>query len=151
MWFTIGGCSNISESCLFLNVVTPNPNNSNSNSSGKRKPWPVLFYIHAGEFYMGAANDLESNQPYAPSPLTQNVVLVTANFRLGNAGWMAAPQLRHRNKDNSSGNYGLQDQREALRWGEVGWGVKKKSYTCMYRTVPQHIYIEHNTENCIVY
>jgi carboxylesterase type B len=79
------------------------------------KPWPVLFYIHAGEFYMGAANDLESNQPYAPSAL-QNVVLVTANDRLGNAGWMAAPQLRHRNKDNSTGNYGLQDQRAALTW-----------------------------------
>ena len=38
----------------------------------------------------------------------EGVMLVTANYRLGALGWMAGGGLE--------GNYGLSDQREALRW-----------------------------------
>ena len=42
----------------------------------------------------------------------QNVVIVTFNYRLNIFGFLAADELRARDtKDNSTGNYGIQDQR----------------------------------------
>ena len=43
---------------LFLNVVTPPLADPNATTN-----WPVIVYFHAGEFYMGAGNDLENNWP----------------------------------------------------------------------------------------
>ncbi len=48
-----------------------------------------------------------------PSAIAQHgVVLVTLNYRLGNLGWLAADELRSRDPLGSTGNYGIQDQRE---------------------------------------
>ncbi len=65
----------LSEDCLFLNVVTP---------SAPGKPRPVLFWIHGGAFVTGSANE------YDGSVLADqgDVVVVTINFRLGPFGFL---------------------------------------------------------------
>jgi para-nitrobenzyl esterase len=44
------------------------------------------------------------------------VVLVTANYRLGIFGFFAHPELTQESAHHASGNYGLMDQIQALRW-----------------------------------
>jgi para-nitrobenzyl esterase len=44
------------------------------------------------------------------------VVVVSANYRLGPLGFLAHPALTAESKHHSSGNYGLLDQIQALKW-----------------------------------
>ena len=46
----------------------------------------------------------------------KGVVLVTINYRLGVFGYFAHPELTGESPHNTSGNYGISDQIEALRW-----------------------------------
>lgn len=64
------------------------------------------MWIHGGAFVEGSA----SVRSWSESGVfaDEGVMLVTANYRLGALGWMAGGGLE--------GNYGLSDQREALRW-----------------------------------
>lgn len=101
----------MSEDCLTLNVFAPIPTNISNLSV------PVMVYIHAGEFTVGTSNDEENNWPYGlVSSDGTRMIVVTANSRLGILGYGAHPSLRAHAGDNSTGNYGLQDQRAALRW-----------------------------------
>ena len=93
----------MSDDCLYINVVAPPPG---------RPPSPVLVYFHAGEFHYGAGADEESDQVYT----MPDVVYVTFNYRLGAFGFLASEDLRRRAPNNGTGNYGMLDQREALRW-----------------------------------
>ena len=71
-------------------------------------------YLHAGEFRFGSAHDSENAWPYFAQG---RAILVTGNVRLGTLGFAALDQLRARDPDaNSTGNYGVQDQRQLLRW-----------------------------------
>jgi len=93
----------MSEDCLFLNVWTPGP---------ARKA-PVLVWIHGGSLVSGAASEaIYDGAGFAG----RGVVLVSINYRLGALGWLAHPGLSAESPDNISGNYGLMDQIEALRW-----------------------------------
>jgi carboxylesterase type B len=96
----------MSEDCLFLNVVAP------PAESAARAPSPVLVYIHAGEFHYGSGADRESDMPY----FAPDAVLVTINYRIGIFGFLASEDLRSRSVRGGTGNYGVQDQRLALRW-----------------------------------
>ncbi|KAK5647704.1 hypothetical protein RI129_002596 [Pyrocoelia pectoralis] len=92
-----------SEDCLFVNVYTPNlPTNG-----GPLKP--VMCWIPGGGFVSGSGNtDL-----YGPEYLiTEDVVLVTINYRLGLLGFLCFddPSLE------VPGNAGLKDQVMALKW-----------------------------------
>jgi carboxylesterase type B len=111
-----------SEDCLFINVYTPAGASAASaeraagdaDRDDEKGGRPVMFYMHAGEFRFGSSNDLESAWPYFD--VDHDVVLVTANVRLGLFGFAAMDTLRHRDPSNSTGNYGMQDIRAALHW-----------------------------------
>ncbi len=92
-----------SEDCLTLNVWTPAPN----IAAGL----PVMVWIHGGGFQFSSS----ANPTYDGSLLaTQNVVVVSMNYRLGVFGFLATPQLD--GESGSSGAWGLQDQIAALKW-----------------------------------
>ncbi|KAF5299073.1 hypothetical protein FQR65_LT09431 [Abscondita terminalis] len=66
-----------SEDCLYLNVYTRSLSSSGDVSK------PVMFWIHGGGFTMGSAD----TDFYGPDYLiTEDVVLVTINYRLGILG-----------------------------------------------------------------
>jgi para-nitrobenzyl esterase len=94
-----------SEDCLYLNVWTP--------ASSPEQRLPVMVWIHGGGFTVGSGS-----QPlYDGHNLAKKgVVLVTINYRLGPLGFMAHPLLSEESPHGVSGNYGLLDQIEALKW-----------------------------------
>ncbi len=92
------------EDCLYLNIWTTGvrPNASR----------PVLVYFHGGNNTQGYSQ----MTPLGP-PLSQmGLVVVSANYRLGPFGFLAHPALTAESEHHSSGNYGLLDQLQALRW-----------------------------------
>ena len=92
----------VAEDCLSLNVWTP-------RRRGAAK-LPVIVWIHGGSYAVGSGGD------EAASLAELGVVVVTFNYRLGLLGFMAHPALTKESPHGSSGNYGLLDQVEALRW-----------------------------------
>lgn len=93
------GAAGGQEDCLYLNVYAP----------ATPGPHPVLVWIHGGAFQYGQSNG------YLPARLTaQGVTVVTINYRLGALGFLAHPALR--DEAGRSGNYGVMDQTQALRW-----------------------------------
>jgi para-nitrobenzyl esterase len=100
------------EDCLYLNVWSP--------ALRETDALPVMVWIHGGGFVSGSANlgALEDRPLYDGLPLARdrNVVVVTFNYRLGQLGFMAHPELSAEDPSNISGNYGLKDQIFALQW-----------------------------------
>jgi carboxylesterase type B len=93
-----------SEDCLFLNVYTQQ---LPSNTSKTLKP--VMFWIHGGGFKTGS----NTSKRYGPEfLLTEDIVLVTINYRVGIFGFLNF-------EDASLGvpaNTGLKDMVMALKW-----------------------------------
>jgi len=97
------GMAPMSEDCLTLNVWTP---------AGARK-FPVMVWIHGGSLVGGSSSEpLYDGVKFAQ----QGVVVVSINYRLGLLGYLAHPALSAGSPQRLSGNYGLLDQIEALRW-----------------------------------
>nr|CAD7263000.1 unnamed protein product [Timema shepardi] len=94
------GIRDMDEDCLYLNVYTP------SVTSGLAEKYPVMVYIHGGEFVKGASNTF----PGHIMASFYKVVVVTINYRLGALGFLSTGDA------NSPGNYGMLDQAMALRW-----------------------------------
>ncbi|MDI1282264.1 carboxylesterase family protein [Brevundimonas sp.] len=93
----------MSEDCLFLNVTAP----------AQAHKAPVLLWIHGGSLVNGAGSEaIYDGARFAG----QGIVVVSINYRLGPLGWLAHPGLSAESPDNISGNYGLMDQIQALRW-----------------------------------
>lgn len=98
-----GGMASVSEDCLTLNVWAP---------KGARK-LPVMFWIHGGALVGGSS----SEPMYDGVKIAQQgIVVVSINYRLGLIGFFAHPALSAESPQHLSGNYGLLDQIEALRW-----------------------------------
>jgi para-nitrobenzyl esterase len=95
----------MSEDCLYLNVSTPA---LPSHGEGGR---PVLVWIHGGGLTQDAALDYDGTKLAANG----GIVVVTINYRLGLLGFLAHPALASR-PGGPTGNYGLMDQQQALRW-----------------------------------
>lgn len=95
------------EDCLFLNIFTPTLNVS--------AELPVMFWIHGG----GLTNGNGSQTGYAPTEKlakSLNVVFVSVQYRLQALGFLSLEWLKDGSKTNTSGNYGLMDLIEGLRW-----------------------------------
>lgn len=87
-----------SEDCLFINVWAPR----------KPGPHPVMLWFYGGSYVFGS----NSEGLYDGRKLSEagDVIIVTANYRLGPLGFMVHPGAPN------EGNVGLLDQREAMRW-----------------------------------
>ncbi|HEY8508142.1 MAG TPA: carboxylesterase family protein, partial [Steroidobacteraceae bacterium] len=98
-----GGMAPLNEDCLTLNVWTPTD----------ARELPVLVWIHGGALVGGS-----SSEPlYDGTRLAEKgIVFVSINYRVGLLGFLAHPALSAESPDRLSGNYGLLDQIEALRW-----------------------------------
>uniref|UniRef100_A0A0K2TJB1 Carboxylic ester hydrolase n=1 Tax=Lepeophtheirus salmonis TaxID=72036 RepID=A0A0K2TJB1_LEPSM len=85
------------EDCLFLNIFVPKE---------RKVPLPVMVFIHGGGFKQGESSE------YGPDYFMNknNVILVTINYRLGALGFLSLGD------DSISGNMGIKDQFESLKW-----------------------------------
>ena len=117
-WSGVRNCSNFgnqctqangqgSEDCLFLNVVrhvTPPP------AGGAA----VLAWVHGGGYVNGSGS---INTSSLVSLMGGRLIIVSMNYRLGVLGFLGSAALRSRDPAHgSTGCYGIQDQRAALRW-----------------------------------
>lgn len=67
----------------------------------------MLVYFHGGGFVCGSG----TRTSYAPDYfLDHDVILVTANYRLGPIGFLSTED------ENCPGNFGLKDQAMVLKW-----------------------------------
>ena len=94
-----------SEDCLYLNVWTPD--------TAPEEPLPVLVYFYGGGFVAGDGSEPRYD---GASMAQKGIVTVTLNYRLGIFGFFAHPELSEESPQSASGNYGLLDQTQALRW-----------------------------------
>ncbi|XP_039881263.1 carboxylesterase 5A-like [Simochromis diagramma] len=89
----------ISEDCLYLNIYTP-------ANRAKNAKLPVMVWIHGGGFALGSASIYDGSALAA----YQDVVVVLIQYRLGLLGFLSTGD------EHISGNFGLLDQVEALKW-----------------------------------
>jgi len=94
-----------SEDCLQLNIWTPE--------------WPMTLTVPVMVWFHGGGNTAGSGvEPLfnGETLARHGVVLVTSNYRLGIFGFFSHPELTKESPHHASGNYGLADQIQALRW-----------------------------------
>jgi para-nitrobenzyl esterase len=102
------------EACLYLNVWTTNLHASagaSTHASSLHKA-PVMVWIHGG----GNVEGSQEWPPLGPTLARRGVVVVSINYRLGVFGFLSLPGLTAEAAQHTSGNYGLLDQIEALKW-----------------------------------
>lgn len=95
----------MSEDMLYLNIYTP------AEKAGQKLP--VAFWVHGGGFGSGWSWEKEFD---GEAFCRQGVILVTAAYRLGVWGNLTHPWLNEENEHGVSGNYGILDQIQALKW-----------------------------------
>lgn len=95
-----------SEDCLYLNVWTP--------ARKTDEKLPVLVWIYGGGFVFG--NTADPNYDCEDLARAGGIVMVSINYRVGQLGWLALPELSKENANGVSGNYGLMDQIAGLQW-----------------------------------
>ncbi|AYG03764.1 carboxylesterase/lipase family protein [Gryllotalpicola protaetiae] len=101
----LGDGVRLDEDCLFLNVWRP------AGSEGE--PLPVMVWIHGGAYALGSGSQpLYDGGRFAVS---QGVVVVTLNYRLGAFGFLELGALL-RDRTEFDGNLGLRDVLLALEW-----------------------------------
>jgi para-nitrobenzyl esterase len=69
-----------------------------------------MVFVHGGSFIYNSGSMYDGTE----LARTGQVVVVTINYRLGAFGFLALPGLQK--ESGTTGNYGMQDHREALRW-----------------------------------
>lgn len=89
----------MSEDCLYLNVTTPRRQSPDTQL-------PVMVWWHGGGYTTGSGGQYDAQRLADEG----NVIVITANYRLGILGYFGLPQLP------GSGNYGLADQLHSLEW-----------------------------------
>lgn len=93
-----------SEDSLYLNIWRP------ASFSGSL---PILVYIHGGSLTHGSSAKADYN---GETMARNGVIMITIAYRLGVFGYFAHPDLIEESPNDTTGNYGLLDQIEALRW-----------------------------------
>ena len=96
----------MSEDSLYLNVWRP-------ADIDEDEELPVLVYIHGGSLNSGQSYFIDYN---GESLAKQGVIVVTITYRLGVFGYLANDELAAESENETTGNYGLLDQIQALKW-----------------------------------
>ncbi|KAL3842782.1 hypothetical protein ACJMK2_020768 [Sinanodonta woodiana] len=89
-----------SEDCLTINVFVPEAAVTSS------KKYPVMIWIYGGAYVIGQAGIYAAENV----AMLGEVVVVTFNYRLSALGFLSTED------DNAPGNFGLWDQRLAIKW-----------------------------------
>ena len=96
------------EDCLTLNIWT-------AADGMRRDHRPVMVWIHGGSYVCnGTANPRDWGNAFVKAH--PDVVMVSINYRLGLLGFLDLSSLPDGNAFSRSGNLGILDQVEALRW-----------------------------------
>ncbi|KAL5018331.1 hypothetical protein ScPMuIL_004053 [Solemya velum] len=103
-----------SEDCLFVNVWTP--------ILDPTAKLPVMVWIHGGDNTI-MSGSWPNYMPSEKVAYDTNIVYVSMNYRLQAFGFMTLDLISESSPTKTSGNYGLMDQIEALKWVQ-----KKISY-----------------------
>lgn len=114
------GFREMSEACLFLNVYAPRTPRQRvkgglgiANGRVAAESLPVLLWIHGGSFAYGGSAGYNGDRIME---VRRDVIVITVNYRVGSLGFLGGKAVQETTTDKSSGNFGLQDTREALRW-----------------------------------
>lgn len=93
-----------SEDCLYLNVYTP------ENAEGRNLP--VMYWVYGGGYTVGSGSmPLYDGENFVKN---NDVILVTANYRVGIFGFMSHPALK--DKAEHYTNAGVADVIAGLTW-----------------------------------
>jgi para-nitrobenzyl esterase len=100
------------EDCLTLNVYSPR-RSAEEVAKGEAR-LPVMLWIHGGGNVVGHSGFYDGGNLAA----SQNLVVVTTNYRLGPLGWFRHASLRGSGTSEAdrSGNFGTLDLIRALQW-----------------------------------
>ncbi|CAG9531491.1 unnamed protein product [Cercopithifilaria johnstoni] len=93
------------EDCLYATIVIPDK----KTTPERNKLSPILIWLHGGSFQVGSAS-VSSIESIVRNFASKNIIFVAINYRLGPLGFLTA------NHRDLHGNYGLDDQIEAIRW-----------------------------------
>ena len=93
------------EDCLTVNVWT------SANRANDRRP--VMMWIYGGGFTGGSGGQAWYD---GEDLAVKGPVIVTMNYRLGQFGFLAHPELAKEAGHTGSGNYGVMDAIAALKW-----------------------------------
>ncbi|MFI8389539.1 carboxylesterase/lipase family protein [Streptomyces sp. NPDC085540] len=103
----------VSEDCLYLDLDVYRPRTARPGAR-----LPVIFWMHGGAYSQGTGTQFGGR---TTADLTGSVV-VSINYRLGQLGYLALPELGRENALRS-GSFGLLDQIAALRWTRENIGA----------------------------
>ena len=92
------------EGGLYLNIWRP---------SSISEKLPILVYIHGGSLTTGSSTYEDYN---GEEVAKKGVIMITIQYRLGIFGYFAHPSLKEESPNHTTGNYGLLDQIQALKW-----------------------------------
>jgi carboxylesterase type B len=98
------GTRRMSEDCLFVNVWTPR------SAIASQEKLPVMVWVYGGSFH-GGSGDIDGTPVAA-----HGAVVVSMNYRVSTLGFMAHPELSAESPEKVSGNYGILDIAQALKW-----------------------------------
>ena len=126
------------EDCLNLNIYTPKD----------AEDRPVILFFHGGGFNSGS----NAEEPFRGYELAKRgVIVVFANYRVGVLGYFAHEEIQK--KYGRSGNFGLDDQLQALRWVRdhiEDFGGDKDNITLMGQSAGaislQYLCLDHQNE-----
>lgn len=95
----------MSEDCLYLDIWSP--------AKDSEERLPVLVWIHGGAFLSGASLLSKYDMTNLAS---RGAVVVSVEYRIGIFAYLAHKWLSAESEDGISGNYGMLDCFEALKW-----------------------------------
>ena len=101
-FFQDNSLSKQSEDCLTLNICTNDTQAKN----------PVIIWIHGGALVTGGSSSIMYDLQHLAR---RGVVVVSINYRLGPLGFLKLDEATD-GRINSTGNEGLIDQRNAIKW-----------------------------------